>query len=803
MTIPSHLFRLSFVRPALSALIVATLALGIGSATALYSVIEAVLLRPYPFREQSRIAILWQTDVVRDHPFVEISYLDARDWATRTSAFESIASMSAVNFSTTLTGMGDPRQLQVRAVSHRFFDVLGSAPILGRTLTADDHHAGAPRVVVIGHGVWQSLYGGDPNVVGRSMTLDNDAHTIVGVMPRDFRYPEGAQLWAPVEPAVPAEALSDRRVQWMVAVGRLASGVSFDQARAALDLTIGALTKEHRAESELTGIHAVVRPLVGDMLGTTRQALLLLLCAVVAVLLIACANVANLLLSRSVDRRREIATRILLGASRGRLARQLIGEVLPLAAAGGVLGVGLAWIALESLVRIAGAELPRADGIALDGRALAVATALSLGCGLLCALAPLLHTREVTLGSAVRDDARAGTSRLQRRLRDGLVAAEIALALVLLVGAGLLIASFASLRSQDLGFKAERVVTAELSLSPQRFPSIAQIRLAQRELVERFRAIPGVEAASGVMLRPLWSTVGYDGVHILEGQRPEDAKKNPVSNLETAMPGYFATMGIRLIAGRDFTEQDNDKAPRVVIVSESFARSAWPGQDPLGRRLQLSFEKDSWVTVVGVVADTRYREIETARLDLYLPHEQFSSPIRFFVIRTAGDPSAIAADVRRAVRAVDPSQPVDLLTMDEIVETAMGRWRLNARLFGVLALLALLLAAVGTYSVMSYAVSRRTHEIGVRMALGAGRSEIGRMVLGDGLRLALVGVSVGSVIAFAAAGLLRHLLVGVGPRDPVAFGAAAVLLSVVAVLAALVPARRAAAVDPMAAMRSE
>ena len=371
---------------------------------------------------------------------------------------------------------------------------------------------------------------------------------------------------------------------WMVAVARLADGVSFDRATAALDVTIAGLAEERKGRAE-DGFRAVVRPLVGELLGTTRQALLLLLCAVGLVLLIACANVANLLLSRSVDRRREIATRIMLGASRGRLARQLMGELLPLAVAAGLLGVGVAWLSLGALARIAGAELPRAEAIAIDLPALAVAAGLALACGLLCALAPLVHTREIALGAAVRDDARAGTSRMQRRLRDGLVAAEIALALVLLVSAALLAASFLSLRSQDLGFRPERVLTAEVSWSSPKFQTIAQVRLAQRELVERLRAIPGVEAASAVLLRPLWSTVGNDNAYTLEGQRVEDAITNPVSNLESAMPGYFATMGIRLIAGRDFTEQDDDKAPGVVIVSERFARSAWPGQDPLGRRL--------------------------------------------------------------------------------------------------------------------------------------------------------------------------------------------------------------------------
>jgi putative ABC transport system permease protein len=654
--------------------------------------------------------------------------------------------------------------------------------------------------------VWQQAFGGDPGVIGRTITLDLQPTTIVGVMDRGFNYPDDAQLWAPVEQAVNPKVLENRGLYWMVAVGRLRDGVSVDQARAALDVTIAAMTKEFRPKAN-EPFRAVVRPLVAELLGTTRQALLLLLAAVGLVVLIACANVANLLLSRSVDRRREIATRLVLGASRGRLARQLLGEVLPLAAAGGLLGIGLAWITLEFLVRIAGAELPRGDDITLNVRALGVAAALSLGAGLLCALAPLLQTREVGLSFAVRDDARAGTSRLQRRLRDVLVTGEIALALVLLVGAALLVTSFFALRGQDLGFQTKNVLTAEVSLGPPKYPNAEQIRAAQRVLVERLRAVPGVERASAVLLRPLWSAVGYDGHFLLEGQRADEVTRNPIINVECAMPGYFSTMGIRQIAGRDFSEQDTMTSSGVVIVSESLARSAWPGQDPIGRRLSMNMPSspfdDKWLTVVGVVADVRYREIETARLDLYQPYGQSTSFVRDYVMRTTGDPRSIAADVRRAVRSIDPNQPVELLTMDEIVTRAMGRWRLNARLFGALALLALVLAAVGTYSVMSYSVSRRTQEIGVRIALGASRREVTRMVVRDGLRLAVAGIAVGAIAAYLVTGLLRHLLIGVGPHHPIAFGSAAVLLCLVSAVACVIPARRAADVDPMIAIRSE
>jgi predicted permease len=785
-------------RGGLSAIIVATLALGIGSATALYSVITAVLLRPFPFRDQDRLVMLWQTDVARAHPFVEISYPDARDWHARTAAFDSIAAMSSVNFPTTLTGMGDPRQLRLRAVAERFFDVMGRPAIVGRTFLSEDHRPGSSRTVVLGFGLWQSLFGGDPGAVGRAITLDGEAHTIVGVMPRDFRFPEGAELWTSVEQAIP-QVVTNRVVRWMIAVGRLKAGVSVDEARAALDVTIGGLDRDYRPQSG-ESIRAVVRPLVGELLGTTRRALLLLLAAVGAVLLIACANVSNLLLSRSVERRREIATRIVLGASRARLARQLLGEVVPLALAGGLLGIGIAGVALDSLVRVAGAELPRAEEIALDLNALAAAIVLSLGTGFLCALAPLLQSRGVALGSALRDDSRSGSSPFQRRMRDALVTGEIALALVLLVGAVLLVVSFLSLRSQDLGFDPDHLLTAELELPPPKGATPEQVRLAQRALLERIRTIPEVESASAILTRPLWSAVGLDSTYQLEGQTVDQARSNPVVNLESTVPDYFRTMRIRILAGRDFTEDDTVRAPRVAIVSESFARSAWPGRDPLGRRLRVDKE---WLTVIGVVADVRYREIEISRLDVYEPYTQSDSTPHHVVIRTAGDPRTIAREVRGVVQAIDPSQAVELSTMNEIVSRAMGRWRLNARLFGVLAVLAVLLAAVGTYSVMSYAVSQRRQEIGVRVALGAGRGHITRMILGDGFKLALSGVAIGTLVAYSASGLLRHLLIGIGPHHPAAFGGAALLLCAVAALACLLPARRAAAVDPGVAMRVE
>jgi putative ABC transport system permease protein len=793
-------------QPALAAVIVGTLALGIGAATALYSVMEAVILRPFPFRDQGRLVLLWQADVVRNHPFVELSYPEVRDWGTRTEVFESVAAMSSVNFDATLTGAGEPRQVPLRAVGAPFFDVLGATPLIGRTLTADDHRAGAGRVAVIGHPLWHSAFGGDPGVVGRPIVLDGDTHTIVGVMPRDFRYPDAAEIWTPVELAVSPNTLENRGVRWMIAVGRLQNGVDPEQARAALDATVAALAKQYRPQ-ETDAMRGVMRPLVGEILGTTRNALLALLCAVGSVLFIACANVINLLLSRSVDRRREIATRLALGASRSRLARQLLGEVLPLAAAGGTLGVLIAWWGLRFLVRIGGAELPRGDDIALNVGALGVAAGLSLGSGVLCALAPMFQSRDVSVASALREDRRTGTSRVHRRLRDWLVTAEIALALVLLVGSVLLIASFVSLQRQDLGFRPERLIAVEGALSSPRNDTIEKARVFQRQTVERIRALPGVEAASAVLIRPLWGTVGYDWLYVLEGQTQESASRNPIVNLESAVPGYFSTMGIRMTAGRDFTEQDHDNAPGVIIVSEDFARTLWPGKPPLGQRLRIPMPSsrlhNQWLTVVGVVGDVHYREIEKPRLDMYLPYGQFTGPVKHVMVRTSGDARLVLVALRNLLQEIEPGRSLDIRVMEDVVSTAMGRWRLNARLFGALALMALLLAAVGTYSVMAYAVSRRTQEIGVRVALGAGRHQIAQLVFGDGARLAIWGIGIGSIGAVGAAGALKHLLFGISPHQPAVFASAALVLFIVALTACLLPARRATTVDPMVAMRVE
>jgi putative ABC transport system permease protein len=436
-----------------------------------------------------------------------------------------------------------------------------------------------------------------------------------------------------------------------------------------------------------------------------------------------------------------------------------------------------------------------------------VAAGLSLRIRVLCALAPMLQSRNVSVASALREDRRTGTSRVHRRLRDWLVTAEIALALVLFVGSVLLIASFVSLQRQDLGFRPERLIVSEGALSSPSNDTIEEVRVFQRQTVERIRALPGVGAASAVLIRPLCGNVGYDWLYVLEGQTQESASRNPIVNLESAMPGYFSTMGIRMTAGRDFSEQDHDNAPGVIIVSESFARTLWPGTPPLGQRLRIPMPSsrlhNQWLTVIGVVGDVHYREIEKPRLDMYLPYGQFTAPVKHVMIRTSGDPRLVVGALRNLFQEIEPGRSLDIRMMEDVVSTAMGRWRLNARLFGALALMALLLAAVGTYSVMAYAVSRRTQEIGVRVAIGAGRHQIARLVLGDGARLAIWGIGVGTVGAVGAAGALKHLLFGISPHQPAVFASAALVLFIVALTACLLPARRATTVDPMVAMRVE
>jgi predicted permease len=792
------------LRPGLTMVAVLTLGLGIGGATAIFSVADAVILRPLPFAAPDRLVMLWQTDRIKDQPFVEMGYPTFRDWREQNRVFADMAGMPSTNQGWVLTGRGEPVPLLGRWVTGRFFDVLGVAPARGRTLTPADDRAAAPRVVVVSDALWRQRLGADPAIVGQTLVLDDDAFTIVGVMPPGFAYPKGAQLWTPLVPAAGAFA-ENPNVWWMSAVGRLEPGVSLEQAQREMSGLVERYTHEKFKEEGLT---AVVTPLRDTIFGPTRPALLALLGAVALVLLIACANVAGLLLVRTAERTRDLALRLALGASAGRLARALLVESLLLAMLGAALGLVLAVAGTPALIALSPADVPRLQEASVDARAFAFAVAAGVLTALVCGLAPMLVVRRVALERELRAGART-VAPGRGRLGSLLGVSEIALSLVLLIGAGLLARSFVHLREVPLGFDPDRLLSVALAPSESRYPEPRQWRTFYQDVLTRVRVLPGVESAAAVLLRPLWGTVGMDWRWTIEGQSEAEAARNPLLNMETVSADYFRTMRIPVRLGRVFTEADVAGQPGVAVIGESMARRAWPGQDPIGKRLKIPLPDteyhQQWLTVVGVVADARYRELRTGRLDFYMSYLQANHRVQHLVVRTrAADPTTVAPEIRAVVRQLDPGLPLDdVIAMRHVVDEALGGPRFAARVFGAFAAVAVLLSALGLYGMLAYSVTRRTREIGVRVALGARPADVSRLVLREGMRLAFFGIALGLLGAGAAAGVLRALLYGVEPLDPLTFALVPLLLAAVAVLACLLPVRRARRVDPVDALRSE
>jgi putative ABC transport system permease protein len=799
--------RLAARRPLLSGAIIATLTLGIGSTTALVAVVRAAILRAAPFPDADRLVVMWLRDQARDQPFVEVSYPDFLDWR-RDGAhlFEGLAAMPPVNFPATLSTAAEPRQIHGRAVSASFFDLLDVPPALGRTFMDAEDRPGGGKVIVISHALWRDLLGSDAAVVGKPLTLNGEPRTILGVMPPRFAYPAGAQFWMPIEPAVPTAAIQERNVNWLLVVGRRREGVAPEAARAAMDGIVRRLDRQYFNKEDR---RIVIEPLVDQIVGGIRRPLLALLAAVVLLLLIGLANVGGLLLTRATERRREMAVRTALGASRWRLARQTLVEALPLALAGAAAGLLLSGWIVTFLASGRGLELPPGVSVTVDRYALAVAVGLAIASAALCAVAPALEAagfRRRSLADRLRDTA--GGLR-HDGAQSGLAVAEIALAVVLVAGALLLFRSFTTLARSDFGFDASRLLALEVPL-PDDGPR--QVRLERaREFyaaaLERIRALPGVRAAAGVFLRPLWSTIGFDGIFTAEGQTEAEAQNNPHLNVEGVTPGYFATMGTRLLRGRDFTESDDERVDGRIIVSESMARRTWPGADPMGKRLRMPWGTASryhqqWMTVIGVVADARYREIEAARLDLFMSYRQFPTPLKHVVVRTDGDPAALAPSVRAAIRSINPVQLIDdVRPMQEIVDAALQTRRITAEIVAALASTAFVLALLGVHAMMAYRVSLRRREIGIRVAIGATHGQLMRDVLGRGTRLGLIGATLGLIAAAAGAQGLQQLLYGVTTTDPVSFGSAAGLVLAATLLGSYLPARRAARVDPLQALR--
>jgi len=810
-------------RPGLNAAIVLILALGIGISTAVYSVVRRVLVRPLPVADLSRLFVAWESEPSQENSLVEVSYPYFLDWRAANQSFEDMAAFGSVNWSQEFKGPPRRETVASAAVSASFFETLRAHPLLGRTIAPRDDAPGAERVVVLSFGLWQRRFAGNPGIVGRAVAGSEAPVTVIGVMPKEFDFPQGAQVWTPLaaelEPARKSMApAAFRGFGVLYVLGRLRPGVSQEAARADL---AGISRRLSLADGmSTTGWDARLVPLVDHYLGTsTRQGLQALAVASGFVLLLACANVTVLFLVEAVQRRTEVAVRRALGAGAVRAALPDIVGILILALAGGLIGWGFARGTVAAIVAFGPGEMPGLKEARVDAAALAFALLLAGAVAVVVALVPAGIASRLQVVPALKAGGRSGgTDRRGARLTRLLVGAEVALAVVLLVGSSLMVKSLGKLMRIDLGFVPEQALSFSVDLVAEKYPSVAPRRAFFRALVERIEPRPGVVAVGAVYLRPLeFGPIGMDSNVLPEGTaldlRSVQAHSVTV-NWEVVTPGYFRAVGTRLLEGRGFTEHDGEGSPKVVVVSRSLGRRLWPEQSALGKRLHTNgakaefkdgtFVDVEWQTVVGVVEDARYRGIQNPRPDVYLPYGQAPDSTPFLVVRTTGDPMAIAGLVRDEVAALDPEAAVaGLTTLAALVDRALVPWRFTSALLVGFALAGVVLTASGLFAVLHQLVSARTREIGVRMALGAAPGQVRTFVLREGLQVAALGLLPGLGLSLVLASALGALLYEVGAHDPASYLAGVSLISLVAVAACLLPARRAARVDPASTLRAE
>ena len=793
--------------PAFTAIVVLTLALGIGANTAIFSVVHAVLLRPLPISEPDRVVQLWES---KDHPagFTgSVSAANLRDWREQNSVFTGIAAYDFKNFA--LQGKESPERLIGVRASANYFNVMGARPLLGRTFVEGEDQAGRSDVVVISEPLWRAQFAADPAIVGRTITLDNRPLTVIGVMPADFRLPSARnQVWAPLV-LTPAEEASRGNHMFMV-VARLRPGAAFAEAQAQMATIARGI--EQKFPQEQTGRSVKLVPLREQLTRNNRAALLVLLGSVGCVLLIASANIANLLLARTAGRQREIALRLAVGASRGRLVRQFLTESLLLSAVGGMVGVLTAFWATDLLVWLLGNRVAGAD-VRLDGTVLAFTAALALLVGIGCGLAPgrqVVGKLALDLQTALHGHTQVAGA---NRMRAFFVVAEMALAVVLLSGAGLLLRSFAQLQRTESGLaQPEQVLTARVSLPAERYANPAAVADFYERTAERLNALRGVRAAGAISHLPIaqWGTSG--DIQIV-GRDPFPPGQAPLVEFRAVAGDYFATAGVPLIAGRDLDARDGAGAPGAVLINRTLARHVWNSEhEALGAQIKGG---DEPVTVVGVVADVRQAGLDRpSRPEMYYsvaqapnngqPGGNLAQSGNLVVRASAENPNALIESMRAAVREIDPTLPLfQIQTLNTVISESVADRRLNGVLLGTFAAIALGLAALGLYGVMAYSVTQRTRELGIRVALGAQRGDVSRLVIGGGMKLAAIGCAIGLLAALGLTRLLESLLYGVAPTDPLTFGAVVLLLGIVALLANYIPARRAVRVDPMVALRHE
>ena len=786
--------------PAFAAAVAGTLALGIGASTAIWSLADAVLLAPQPFAEPERLISIWG-EIPGRAPRVEVSWADFESWRERTTALSDLALVTSTVADSVLGASRGvaPTHVAGRVVTGNLFDLLGVRPALGRTLTEKDDLPGAEPVVVISDGLWRRRFGGDARVVGRQVRLDGEAATIVGVMPPEFDYPEGTEVWSSASwVRAQPEILGLRLFE---AIGRIRPGVSFAAARADLQRASAAIA---RANPRLEGYRANPRRLNEEILGDARPALHLLLLASALLLSIGCANVAGLWLARAAGRRRETAIRRALGAGRRRLAREALAESVLAAGAATLLGLLLARWGIAGVAHLAPSDLPALHALALDGRAVLFASAVALVSALVAGTAPLATALSGGLSTRLNEGLRAAASRGLVRWRSVLVVGEVALTLVLLVASALLARSLAALEGTDLGFAPQRLLAVRVQFASPLYPDEASRGAFFARAVEKVQNLPGVERAAGVLLRPLAGPIGWDYSFAVEGESAAEQRAKPAANHERVSPGYFAALGIPFVGGRDFAWSDDAATPRVAIVSETAARRYFPGGQAIGRRFRWLAGPSEWITVVGVVGDVRYREREAVRPDIYVPFLQDPFWATDLMLRTTGDPLDLVPSVRSAIAALDPELPIfRVQAMNDAVAESVARPRLRTLLLALFGALAVVLSGVGLGALLSFLVAERRRELAVRLALGAERRQLLLLVVGRGLALAAAGLAFGllGALALAASGTLDGLLFGLEAADSGTYFGVSLFLLLVALAASVIPAGRATEVEPIVALR--
>ena len=779
-----------------------TLALGIGASTAIFSVVQAVLLRPLPFREPERLVRVWLANPGHQVERSDVSMPDFQIWRDETKAFSSLAAYYHSGSGLALTGMGDAERLSTAYVTGDFFRTLGVTAARGRVLLPEEDSIGRNRVALLGHAAWMRLFGGDPAALGRTLTLDGEPFEIVGIAPRDFRFPtEDVALWVP-RSVIPESGIPSHRWNRVYAVvGRLAPGATTAQAEAEIR-TFAQRIAEEFPDANAGYTTVLSRPIREVIVGDVRPALLVLLAAVGLVLLVSCVNVANLLLARGSTRSREMAIRTALGAGRGRIVRQLVTESMVLALLGGALGVALAAWGARALVALSAEHLPRAADVRLDAGVLLFAVALSVVTGIAFGLVPALRTTSSDPQADLREGSRGSTEGAGgQRLRLGLVAAEVALAVLLVVGAGLALRSFARLTNVHPGFDAERTLVARFILPSERFETREGRLAAYDRMLERIRALPGVAAAGMTKNAPMRGT-GEQWTYTITGRPLPRQGEEPSAMAHPVSPDWFRAMGIPLREGEDMRHVAADTSALIVIVNEALARQHWPGESAVGKSIRVG--ENDW-RVIGVVGDVRGAALDRpAEPALYVSRVVMNRSVAALAVRTTGDPAALAPAVARAIREEVPDQPItEIAPMSAIVADTVTAPRVLAVLLALFGVLALVLAVIGLYGVVAYVVSQRTQEIGIRMALGAEPRTVVRMMLRRGLAPVVLGLVAGIALALAGTRLLRGLLYEVSPTDPGTYATVALVLLAAAALAAYVPSRRAARIAPSAALRAE